>query len=62
MLRSPNLYAIPSDKIKEDPLLEQHRADLVHTAALHLERSGLIKYDRKTGHFQVSNCYRQLTY
>lgn len=53
MLRSPQLYAISVDKVKEDPLLEQHRADLVHTAALHLERSGLAKYDRKTGHFQV---------
>lgn len=58
MLRSPSLYAISSDKIKEDPLLEQHRADLVHTAALHLERSGLIKYDRKTGHFQVTELGR----
>lgn len=56
MLRSPTLYAISHDKLKEDPLLEQHRADLVHTAALHLERSGLIKYDRKTGHFQVLFC------
>lgn len=53
MLRAPSLYAISQDKLKEDPLLEQHRADLVHTAALHLERSGLIKYDRKSGHFQV---------
>lgn len=56
MLRSPQLYAISVDKVKEDPLLEQHRADLVHTAALHLERSGLAKYDRKTGHFQVQYC------
>lgn len=54
MLRAPTLYGIPHDRLKEDPLLEQHRADLIHTAALHLDRSGLIKYDRKTGHFQVS--------
>ncbi|XP_046658562.1 putative U5 small nuclear ribonucleoprotein 200 kDa helicase [Homalodisca vitripennis] len=58
MLRSPQLYAISVDKVKEDPLLEQHRADLVHTAALHLERSGLVKYDRKTGHFQVTELGR----
>ncbi|XP_039281589.1 putative U5 small nuclear ribonucleoprotein 200 kDa helicase [Nilaparvata lugens] len=58
MLRSPSLYAISADKLKEDPLLEQHRADVIHTAALHLERSGLIKYDRKTGHFQVTELGR----
>ncbi|XP_054265192.1 U5 small nuclear ribonucleoprotein 200 kDa helicase isoform X1 [Macrosteles quadrilineatus] len=58
MLRSPQLYAISVDKVKEDPLLEQHRADLIHTAALHLERSGLVKYDRKTGHFQVTELGR----
>ncbi|RZF42849.1 hypothetical protein LSTR_LSTR003673 [Laodelphax striatellus] len=58
MLRSPSLYAISPDKLKEDPLLEQHRADVIHTAALHLERSGLIKYDRKTGHFQVTELGR----
>jgi hypothetical protein len=55
LLRAPTLYGISHDRLKEDPLLEQHRADLIHTAALHLDRSGLIKYDRKTGHFQVSD-------
>uniref|UniRef100_A0A8D8Y961 U5 small nuclear ribonucleoprotein 200 kDa helicase n=1 Tax=Cacopsylla melanoneura TaxID=428564 RepID=A0A8D8Y961_9HEMI len=58
MLRAPTLYGISHDTMKEDPLLEQHRADLVHTAALHLERSGLIKYDRKSGHMQVTELGR----
>lgn len=58
MLRQPTLYGISFDKIKEDPMLELHRADLVHTAALHLDRSGLIKYDRKSGHFQVTELGR----
>lgn len=53
LLRAPTLYGVSHDQAKEDPLLEQHRANLIHTAALHLDRSGLVKYDRKTGHFQV---------
>ncbi|KAK0183322.1 hypothetical protein PV327_001373 [Microctonus hyperodae] len=48
MLRCPNLYAITPDKLQSDPLLELHRADLIHSAALALDRSGLIKYDRKS--------------
>ncbi|CAG9768745.1 unnamed protein product [Ceutorhynchus assimilis] len=52
MLRAHTLYGISHDQLKHDPLLEQHRADLVHTAALHLDRSGLVKYERKTGQFQ----------
>jgi hypothetical protein len=60
LLRAATLYGISHDRLKEDPLLEQYRADLIHTAALHLDRSGLTKYDRKTGHFQVSD--NQVTY
>ncbi|KAK6638558.1 DEIH-box ATPase [Polyplax serrata] len=58
MLKSPTLYGISHDRLKEDPLLEYFRADLIHTAALQLDRSGLIKYDRKTGHFQVTELGR----
>lgn len=31
---------------------------MIHTAAVQLDRSGLIKYDRKTGHFQVTELGR----
>ncbi|KRT82021.1 helicase, partial [Oryctes borbonicus] len=58
MLRQPTLYGITHDLMKQDPLLEQHRADIVHTAALHLDRSGLVKYDRKLGQFQVTELGR----
>lgn len=58
MLRQPTLYGISHDHIKQDPFLEQHRADLIHTAALHLDRSGLVKYERKTGQFQVTELGR----
>lgn len=59
MLRSPSLYGISPEQVKqEDPLLERHRADLIHTAAQQLERSGLLKYDKKTGAFQVTELGR----
>ncbi|XP_015119554.1 putative U5 small nuclear ribonucleoprotein 200 kDa helicase [Diachasma alloeum] len=58
MLRGPNLYGISGDKLKEDPLLELHRADLIHSAAIQLDRSGLIKYDRKSGNFQSTELGR----
>ena len=41
----------------DDPKLEQWRANLVHTAAVQLEKSHLIKYDRKAGNFQVRFLY-----
>jgi len=46
------------DQLAEDPTLEKQRADLVHTALLHLERSGLCRYDRKTGSFQPTELAR----
>lgn len=58
MMKQPTLYGISYDKYKEDPILESYRADLIHTAAISLDRSGLIKYDRKSGHFQVTELGR----
>lgn len=49
MLRSPQLYGIDEDYATTDPLLVQRRADLIHTAAMHLSKAGMIKYDRRTG-------------
>ncbi|KAE8618809.1 hypothetical protein XENTR_v10009514 [Xenopus tropicalis] len=58
MLRSPNLYGISHDDLKIDPLLEQRRLDLIHTAALLLDKNNLMKYDKKTGNFQVTELGR----
>ncbi|KAG8570368.1 hypothetical protein GDO81_011241 [Engystomops pustulosus] len=58
MLRSPNLYGISHDAVKSDPLLEQRRLDLIHTAALMLDKNNLVKYDKKTGNFQVTELGR----
>ena len=36
------------DYLEEDPYLEQKRVDLIHSAAMLLDKSNLVKYDRKT--------------
>ena len=52
MLQAPALYGVPSDYKETDPRLEQHRVNLIHTAALLLAKHQLIRYDRKGGSFQ----------
>lgn len=54
MLRNPTLYGVSHDDRSSDPLLERRRLDLVHTAANVLDKNSLIKYDKRTGSFQVS--------
>jgi len=54
MLRAPTTYGISLDEIEDDPLLIKRRTDLAHSAALLLDKHNLIKYDRKSGHFQVT--------
>ena len=54
MLRAPQLYGITVEELEADPLLEQRRADLIHTAASSLSKNNLMKYDKKSGAFQVS--------
>lgn len=58
MLRSSSLYGINHDQLREDPLLQQRRKDLVHTAAVLLDKNNLVKYDKKTGQFQVTELGR----
>jgi pre-mRNA-splicing helicase BRR2 len=49
MLQNPTLYGLSEAALKDDPTLLQRRRDLAHTAATMLEKSHLIRYDRKTG-------------
>lgn len=58
MLGTPSLYSVDPSYHEDDPLLEQKRSDIVHTAAVMLEKSGLIRYDRKTGVFRESCRWR----
>eukprot|EP01063_Lacrimia_lanifica_P022004 TRINITY_DN29713_c0_g1_i1.p1 TRINITY_DN29713_c0_g1~~TRINITY_DN29713_c0_g1_i1.p1 ORF type:complete len:2168 (+),score=1020.31 TRINITY_DN29713_c0_g1_i1:168-6506(+) len=49
MLRNPELYRVSMAEAKEDPSLEQRRADLIHSAAQTLDKAALIRYDRRSG-------------
>jgi pre-mRNA-splicing helicase BRR2 len=52
MLQSPQFYEVDTDYETTDPTLEQHRLNLVHSAAMLLAKHQLIRYDRKSGTFQ----------
>ncbi|KAJ3030892.1 UNVERIFIED_CONTAM: DEIH-box ATPase [Siphonaria sp. JEL0065] len=58
MLRNGPLYGVTPEELEEDPNLEQKRIDLIHSAASVLDKCNLIKYDRKTGKFQVTELGR----
>eukprot|EP01116_Phalansterium_solitarium_P019909 TRINITY_DN5728_c0_g1_i2.p1 TRINITY_DN5728_c0_g1~~TRINITY_DN5728_c0_g1_i2.p1 ORF type:complete len:2045 (+),score=776.70 TRINITY_DN5728_c0_g1_i2:174-6308(+) len=55
MLRNPTLYGISASEADDDKLLVKRRQDLVHSAAALLDKANLIKYDRKSGNFQVTD-------
>lgn len=57
MLRSPGLYSVGAE-YENDEALEQKRVDLIHSAALVLKKSNLVKYDEKTGKLQPTELGR----
>ncbi len=57
MLRSPGLYSVGAE-YENDEALEQKRVDLVHSAATVLEKSSLVKYDKKSGKLQSTELGR----
>jgi len=57
MLRSPGLYSV-GPEYEDDSALEQKRVDLIHSAAVVLEKSNLIKYDKNTGKLQATELGR----
>lgn len=56
MMRNPQLYGVPLDALDTDRNLFERRLDLAHSAAVILDKNNLIKYDRRTGNFQVWLC------
>lgn len=55
MMRNPQLYGVPLDALDTDRNLLERRMDLAHSAANILDKNNLIKYDRRTGNFQVTS-------
>lgn len=62
MVRNCTLYGIAPDELQKDMTLEDRRADLIHSAAIILDKNNLIKYDRKSGYFQVTDLGRIASY
>ncbi|KAJ7285982.1 putative RNA helicase [Mycena rebaudengoi] len=58
MLKSPGLYGVGVDYQDDDIGLIQKRADIVHSAAVLLEKCQLLKYERSTGRFQSTELGR----
>lgn len=52
MLQNPERYG--TVKNDDDPTMLQHRLDLVHSAAVVLDKHNLVKYDAKTGALRVT--------
>src|SRR3984957_16978856 len=57
MIRSPGLYGVGAD-YEADETLEQMRVDLIHSAAIVLEKAGLVRYDQKAGKLQATEMGR----
>ena len=58
MLKSPGLYGVGVNYQEGDIGLIQRHADIAHSAAVILEKSQLIKYERSTGRFQSTELGR----
>jgi pre-mRNA-splicing helicase BRR2 len=54
MLQNPNLYGISETSFLDDRTLKKRRLDLAHSAASILEKSHLVRYDRKSGALQAT--------
>ena len=57
MMRSPGLYQVGAE-YENDVALEQKRVDLIHSAAVVLRKSNLVKYDEKSGKLQPTELGR----
>ncbi|EFN58670.1 hypothetical protein CHLNCDRAFT_140958 [Chlorella variabilis] len=58
MLCNPQLYGVPIDALDTDPLMQERRMDLAHSAAVMLDRHNLVKYDRRSGNLQATDLGR----
>ncbi|XVF49006.1 hypothetical protein PTKIN_Ptkin03bG0234100 [Pterospermum kingtungense] len=64
MLRNPALYGLAQDVLRRDATLEEMRASLIHSASTILDNNNLVKYEKKSQHFQITDlggiasCYR----
>lgn len=58
MLCAPALYGVDPSSLEKDPRLLARRLDLAHSAALALDRAGLVRYDRASGAVHATDAGR----
>ena len=58
MLCAPALYGVDPASLERDPRLLARRLDLAHSAALALDRAGLLRYDRASGSLHATDAGR----
>ncbi|XP_006824124.2 activating signal cointegrator 1 complex subunit 3-like [Saccoglossus kowalevskii] len=58
MRLNPLVYGIDYKKIQEDPTLEQHRTNLITTAARALDKAKMVRFDERTGYLHATDLGR----
>ncbi|KAF9622498.1 hypothetical protein IFM89_031902 [Coptis chinensis] len=62
MMHNPTLYGLSDEVLTRKTLLEERSADLIHSAATVLDKNNMVKYDRKSGYFHVTDLGRIASY
>lgn len=55
ILKNLTLYGLEADSLTRNVTLEERKVGLIHHAATILDKNNLIKYDRKSGHLDVTD-------
>lgn len=59
---NPQVYGITYQDLKEDPLLEIKRRDLINSAAIALDKAKMIRYNQRTGDLSVTDLGRTASF
>ncbi|XP_041762573.1 activating signal cointegrator 1 complex subunit 3 [Anopheles merus] len=58
MRMNPQCYGLNYDDLREDPSLEVKRRQLIHTAAMALDKARMVRYNDRTGDLNVTDLGR----
>uniref|UniRef100_A0A182QHM2 Activating signal cointegrator 1 complex subunit 3 n=1 Tax=Anopheles farauti TaxID=69004 RepID=A0A182QHM2_9DIPT len=58
MRMNPQCYGLNYDDLREDPSLEMKRRQLIHTAAMALDKARMLRYNDRTGDLNVTDLGR----
>ncbi|KAL9968716.1 hypothetical protein ACROYT_G020835 [Oculina patagonica] len=58
MRANPLAYGIPYGTKEDDPLLQEHRRELIVNAARHLDKAKMVRFDQRTGYLNSTDLGR----